>query len=146
MLDIDPIKPGYFYKDNTEKTKLNWFCYEYAYCFYSKLREKPGLKKYRACHMQENITAFSVHFSKAMKQSIHDKLSGRTSRVIFDEDYVHAFYPKSPPRQTKLLLAAAAEAWDEHLSVCEVCPTRCISERYEYCIMFDNMEKEGFPF
>ena len=96
--------------------------------------------------MQENITAFSVHFSKAMKQSIHDKLSGRTSAVIFDEDYVYAFYPKSTHRQTKLLLTAAAEAWDEHLSVCESCPTRCISERHEYCIMFDNMEREGFPF
>jgi len=146
MLDIDPIKPENFYKSDIEKTKLNWFCYEYAYCFYSKLREDSGLKKYRECHTQEDITAFSVHFSKAMKQSIHDKLNGQTSSVIFDENYVHVFYPKSTHKQTKLLLAAAAKAWDEHLSVCEVCPTRCISERYQYCVMFDNMEKEGFPF
>ena len=40
------------------------------------------------------------------------------------------------------ILDAIAEAWDEQLSVCEICPTRCVSEKDRYCTMFDRNENE----
>jgi hypothetical protein len=41
---IDPILATYFYTNNSEKTKLNWFCYEYAYVLYSMIIESKALK------------------------------------------------------------------------------------------------------
>jgi hypothetical protein len=32
----------------------------------------------------------------------------------------------------------AAKAWDFQTEGCEVCPTRCISEKYERALMFDD--------
>jgi len=145
-MDVDPIKAEYFYKNAAEKTKLNWFCYEYAFVLYSQIRSSHKLTRYRNNNTQDQITAFCVHFSKSMKQSIFDKLSGRTAITILDEAYVYSFYPDSSHSQTGKLLTAASEAWDEHLSICETCPTRCISEMYEMCGMFDRMDEDGFLF
>jgi hypothetical protein len=145
-MNVDPLKAEYFYKNVDEKIKLNWFCYEYAFSLYAKIKSSTNLTKYKNRHTQDQITAFCVHFSKAMKQSIFDKLSGRTPVTIMDDDYVYTFYPKNTPAQTKALLAAAGDAWDELLSICEGCPTRCISEMYEKCDMFDRLKEDGYLF
>jgi hypothetical protein len=141
-MDVDPIKATYFYSNETEKTKLNWFCYEYAYVIYSKIRESTALKKFCQQKGQRNITEFCVHFSKAMKQSIYDRLEGRTDAAIIDADYVQTFYPGNTVKETNRLVNAAAAAWEEHMDVCVSCPTRCISEKDEKCYLFDRLDKD----
>jgi hypothetical protein len=39
------------------------------------------------------------------------------------------------------ILEAGTQAWDELLSGCVVCPTRCISEMYKKCILFDRLDE-----
>ena len=38
------------------------------------------------------------------------------------------------------MLDAISKAWDEQLSVCEICPTRCVSEKDAYCTMFEDKD------
>ena len=143
-MEADPIKAEYFYKNEQEKIKLNWFCYEYAFGLYTKIRESRGLSQYRAKYGQDNIVDYCVYFSKAIKRSIYERLSGITEITTFYEEYVEHYYPKMKKPEIKRLLTTAAEAWDELLAVCEVCPTRCISEMYERCILFDRLDENGF--
>ena len=144
QMEADPIKAEYFYTKEKEKIKLNWFCYEYAFGLYTKIRESTDLKQYRTNYKQEDIVEYCVYFSKAIKESIYERLSGITEVTIFYEEYVEDYYPKMKRSEIMQLLKAATEAWDELLAVCEVCPTRCISEMYERCILFDRLDEDGF--
>jgi hypothetical protein len=46
---IDIINPASFYSKETEKTKLNWFCYELSISIYNEIKEnlEEQLKKYK---------------------------------------------------------------------------------------------------
>lgn len=141
---IDPIKAEYFYKSEAEKIKLNWFCYEFAFGIYDKIRKDSKLEKYRQECGQQSIVDFCVYFSKRMKESIFQRLGGLTSAVMFYEEYVEEFYPKITRKQILQLLKPAMEAFDELTSFCVNCPNRCISEMNVYCHMFDMLDEEGF--
>jgi hypothetical protein len=143
-MEIDPIKPQYFYSNEAEKIKLNWFCYEYAFVLYKNLRESKKLKKYRKENTKENIVQFCVYLSKEMKNSIHQKLGGITEEIVFYEEYVEEYYPKNTRAENYLLLTEATKAWEEMLSDCVTCPTRCISEMNEKCILFDELDEDGY--
>ncbi|GHV80809.1 hypothetical protein AGMMS49944_26000 [Spirochaetia bacterium] len=141
-MEIDPIKAKYFYANNDEKIKLNWFCYEYAWKLYNEIRKSIKLKKYQKQNDQGQIVQFCVYFSKEMKKSIFQKLGGLTNETVFYEEYVENYYPKNSKAMNMRILEAATKAWDRLLSGCGVCPTRCISEMYEKCILFDQFDEE----
>ncbi|MDR1636750.1 MAG: hypothetical protein LBR93_05375 [Treponema sp.] len=141
-LDADPIKAEYFYSTEDEKIKLNWFCYEYAFILYSKLRNGGKLKKYRKKNTQEQIVNFCVYFSKEMKKSIHERLAKLVDTLTIYEEYVEQYYPENSRRENLLLLTAAQEAWAELLDGCVICPTRCISEMNRKCVFFDEMDED----
>ncbi|MDR1972395.1 MAG: hypothetical protein LBQ46_10805 [Treponema sp.] len=141
-LEIDPIKAKYFYDNEEEKIKINWFCYEYAFILYSHLKNSDKLKKYRKNNTQEQITNFCVYFSKEMKKSIYEKLGGLVEATTFYEKYVEQFYPDNTSRENLTLLNTAAQAWDELLGSCVVCPNRCISEMNRKCSLFDEFDDD----
>jgi uncharacterized Fe-S radical SAM superfamily protein PflX len=136
-----PIKAEWFYKDESEKTKINWFCFEYALEFYTFIMKSEALRKYRARNSSEEIAAFCAYFAKRMKKSVYDQLAKITPEVIIDEEYIADYYPKNTQCQNIVFIYVAGEAWDNLLSVCEVCPTRCISEREKRSEFFDRYEK-----
>ncbi|GHV81340.1 hypothetical protein AGMMS49944_31310 [Spirochaetia bacterium] len=142
QMEIDPIKAKYFYANNDEKIKLNWFCYEYAWKLYNEIRKSIKLKKYRKQNDQEQIVQFCVYFSKEMKKSIFQKLGGLTNETVFYEEYVENYYPKNSKAMNMRILEAATKAWDKLLSGCGVCPTRCISEMYKKCVLFDQLDED----
>jgi hypothetical protein len=144
MLEADPIKKDFFYRNKREKTKLNWFCYEYAFGIYDKIRNAAQLKDYRNKYNQEQIVDFCVYYSKKMKESIDLKLKGKTHAVMFYEGYAEVFYPEMNTSQIRQILRVAMEAWDELTGFCVTCPNRCISEMNEYCQMFDMVDEEGY--
>jgi hypothetical protein len=139
-LDVDPIKAEYFYKNDDEKIKINWFCYEYSFNFYSKLRGDIKLKKYRKRNTQEQIVDFCVYFSKELKKSIYEKLGGLVDKMTIYEKYAADYYPRNTSGENLLLLTAATQAWDELLENCIHCPTRCISEMNMKCVFFDEWD------
>ncbi len=144
MLKVDPIKAEYFYKSETEKIKLNWFCYEFAFGMYDKIRKNSELEKYRETHSQQDIVGFCVFFSNRMKESIFQKLDGLTSAVMFYEEYVEEFYPTITRKQILQLMKPTMEAFEELIQICVSCPNRCISEMYMYCHMFDMLDEDGY--
>lgn len=139
-----PIEAQWFYKGEAEKTKINWFCFEYALEFYTHVMESKALRRYRAKNSSDQIAAFCAYFAKRMKKSLYDRLAKLTDAVIIDEEYIADYYPKNTQSQNKVFIEVAGQAWDELLSVCEICPVRCISERDKKSEFFDRCEKGGY--
>jgi len=144
QVEADPIKAVYFYTSEKDKIKLNWFCYEYAFALYSKIMESTTLNCYRSKYGQEETVKFCVYFSKTMKRSIYERLSGITESTMFYEDYVEYYYPEMKETERLYILKAAMAAWDELTASCVMCPTRCISEMYERCVLFDQLDEDEF--
>jgi uncharacterized Fe-S radical SAM superfamily protein PflX len=139
-----PIKANWFYVFASEKTKFNWFCYEYACQFYDHIRRSGKLKRWRSQRSDLQIAEFCAYFSKRMKQSVLDKLAGITDITIVDEEYIADYYHENTHGQNMAIMKVAGEAWDELLSACEVCPNRCISERHARSEFYDRRERGGY--
>ena len=134
----DIIKPTSFYSRESEKTKLNWFCYEIALSIELDIKRNLGkqLMKYKID--DRAIAEFSIYYSKVMKDIILQKLSGKIKIVIHSYEPIESYFPKINDKMVNKMLDEIAKAWDEQLSVCVHCPNRCVSEKDAYCPMFDN--------
>jgi len=132
------IKPTSFYSDESEKTKLNWFCYELSMSINAEIKENLGkrLKEYKID--DETLAEFSINASKKVKDIVLQKLSGRIEKVYFSHEMVESYFPNLSDGLVNKMLDSISKAWDDLLSVCEICPTRCISEKDAYCTMFDE--------
>jgi hypothetical protein len=132
------VKPSAFVRRDEEKTKLNWFCYEISMAFYDEISKNLGkaLKKYRIS--DKDIADFSIYLSKRMKGIILKKLSGEVDNIYFSFEMVESYFPKLNNRLVNKMLDVTSKAWHEQLDFCVVCPTRCITEKDEYCTMFDT--------
>ena len=137
----DKVAADNFYKDNGDKTKQNWFLYEFSNILYSKIEQSTKLADYRKKHSQKDISEFCVYFSKRLRQGISNAEKKQTTGVEINGRYVYEFYPGNTYAQTQKLLEAACEAWDEHLLVCSSCPNQCLADGFEITNMFDNLEK-----
>jgi hypothetical protein len=128
------IKPESFYSSEKEKTKLNWFCYEVALSFHGALRDlADGLG------LDGDLMAnFATYLAREMKAVALQKLAGEIEAVYFSDEMVLSYLPGLADDAVDEVLEALSGAWDEQLGYCEVCPTRCITEKDAYCTMFDE--------
>lgn len=133
-----PIQPTAFYSSDGEKIKLNWFCYELSISIYDEIKEtlEKRLKKYKID--DEAIAEFSIDISKKTKDIILQKLSGEIEKVCFSYEMVESHFTNLNYRLVNRILDTIIKSWDKLLSICETCPTRCISEKDAYCTMFDE--------
>lgn len=132
------IKMTSFYSRESEKTKLNWFCYEIALSIELDIRRNLGkqLKKYKID--DKAIAEFSIYYSKIMKEIVLQKLSGKIKTVIHSNEPIESYFPKLNDKMINKMLAVISKAWEEQLDFCVLCPIRCLSEKEKYSPMFDN--------
>lgn len=140
----DIIMASWFYTHEFEKIKFNWFCFEYALKLYDCVKESKKLAKWKHGKSDMEIANFCAYYSKRMKKSVEDRLANRTDATEGDEEYVSDYYHTNTSRQNISIIAVAGEAWEQLLSVCVTCPTRCLSERFFRCEFFDRMERGGY--
>lgn len=141
---MDIIKASWFYTLKNEKNKFNWFCYGYAMNLYDCIKESGRLKKWASGMTDLEVASFCAYFAKRMKEAVTKKLAGVTDATEADEEYVSDYCHTNTRRQNVAIIEVAGEAWERLLSVCVTCPTRCISERFDYCEFFDRMERGGY--
>ncbi|KAF5433884.1 hypothetical protein C5S39_00690 [Candidatus Methanophagaceae archaeon] len=137
---ISMIKPTSFYSSESEKTKLNWFCYELSMGIYDDMRVDIGkrLKKHKIS--DEALAEFSIYISKEMKDIILQKLSSRIEVVHLSYEMIESYFPNLNDRMVNKMLDVISKTWDKSLSFCEVCPSRCISEKDAYCTLFNDKD------
>lgn len=134
------VKPEDFYAAEAEKTKLNWFLFEYAMEMESAIRGDSRLVSAlrRRGMGPANIGELCVHYAKSMKGQVLDRVAGRIKAVRIGYEEIEAFLPDAGDDLVDQLLTHAAEAWDTLTEACGECPTRCISERDQRASMFDD--------
>jgi hypothetical protein len=137
---LSMIKPTSFYSTEREKTKLNWFCYELSLGIYDDLKDNIGKQQKKHKISDERLAEFSIYISKKMIDIILQKLSGRIEAVYFSYEMIESYFPNIEDKFINKMLDSISKTWDMQLSFCEICPTRCISEKDEYCTMFNDID------
>jgi|GEM_PF-1135630 len=134
------VSPDRFFSTDVEKTKLNWFLFEFAQETESFIRREKRLRRqlHRKKVGDSRIGDFCVHYAKHMKGQILNKLAGRIPRVRIGYEEIEAFFPEIGDRLVDQVLTVVAKAWDSQTEACVACPTRCISERDQRAPMFDD--------
>ena len=134
------ISPADFFSCKKEKTKLNWFCFEFALEFqnfiYRDLKLKSQLKRKKID--DEAIAKFCIHYAKHMKKPILDKITGLSENLTLSYLEIENYFPSIDDCLVDRLLTIAGKAWDSQTELCMCCPTRCISERDKIAPMFDD--------
>ena len=132
------ITPKDFYTKEKDKTKLNWFLFEFALEIESHIK-RPLRKRLKRKNIDDRkIADFCIFYSKKMKQEILDKLAGKTENVALSYHAIEEFFPKLSDKLVDNLLTSVFGAWESITSMCVECPTRCISERDRKAPMFDD--------
>jgi hypothetical protein len=75
------VTPAAFYSNERDKTKLNWFLFEYAAEFNSHIKRHLRKKLRRKKIDDKKIADLCIHYALQMKEEILDKLSGRVENV-----------------------------------------------------------------
>ena len=58
--------------------------------------------------------------------------------VCISYEPIESYFPDLDAGLINKMTDVTSDAWDEMLSICEVCPNRCISEKDAYCTQFDD--------
>jgi hypothetical protein len=134
------ISPAHFFSTDQDKTKLNWFLFEFARELESFVHRKRRLRsRLSRKKVDDNALAgFCVHYAKSMKGQILARVSGQTDNVRIGYEEIETYFTKIGDYLVDQLLTVAAEAWESQTAACACCPTRCISERDERASMFDD--------
>jgi hypothetical protein len=135
---IDNVRPNSFYSNDSEKIKLNWFCYEFSMTIYDNMKKEIGSRLKKQKISDEALAEFSVFYSKEMKNMILQQLSGKIKMVCISYEPIESYFPDLGADLINKMTDITSDAWDEILSICEVCPNRCISEKDAYCTLFDD--------
>jgi hypothetical protein len=131
------VRPTAFYSGDAQKTKLNWFCYEYALEIVHFIDKGLQRRLNRKGVTDKRIVDFAVYFAKHMKVVAMQKLGGEFKAVPMNYQDIERFFPRVDDRLVDDLLTVVAKAWDSLLEVRSACPTRCISERDRLTPAFD---------
>ena len=132
------ISPADFFSSDLEKTKFNWFFFEYAAEIQSKIGRSLKNRLKRRAVSEEDIAEFCIHYARQMERPILDKLSGEAADMVLSYHPIEEFFPSLSDKLVDDLLTVVSEAWEGLLEMCERCPTRCISEKEEKAPMFDD--------
>jgi len=135
---LDMIKPTSFYSSESEKVKLNWFCYELSLSIYDSMKNKIAILLKRRKISNETLADFSIYYAKGMKDVVLLQLSGKIEKVCILYEPIESYFPDIGDEMINKMTDVISEAWDEMLSFCEVCPNRCISEKDAFCTLFDD--------
>ena len=125
MLLNSPIKMKWFYNLYGEKTKLNWFLYEFALEYYDHIMDNPELTDYRRNYNKEQIAQYCTYFTRRLKESVLKAVRGQRKTVIFYQEHIADFYPHFSDIQIKILSTTAMKAYND-LEFCETCPDNCL--------------------
>ena len=135
------MKSFWFYHSDGEKTKLNWFLYEYACKLYEDIKYShiKALSKWKSQRSDVQIAEFSAYFAKRMRQSVDNQLAGLSTGTEIDEEYIRDYCHTNTRRENEAMIEIASDSWVGLLDTCVTCPCRCVSERYRRSEFFDRM-------
>jgi len=140
------IPASWFYLDDDEKIKLNWFLYEYALVLFDHVQgsRKKALVKWKSRQSEEQIAEFCAYYAKRMKQSVRALREGSEKAILMPEYFVSDFSHTTTHRENRTIMEVASAAWTEKILICKACGGGCTYDGEMRCEFFDRMERGGY--
>ena len=133
-----PIHMEWFYCIEGNRTKLNWFLFEFAVEYYSGINGSDELEDYRSQYGEQYIAQYCAYFARRLKESLLNELRGRTKSVIFHERYIGDFYPHHSSDFNHVLNRQAMGSFEALQSKCDGCRQRCLFDYRAISAYFDD--------
>jgi len=143
----EPLIPAsWFYLDDSEKTKLNWFLYEYALVLFDHIKKsrKKALAKWKAQQSDGQIAGFCAYYAKRMAQSLRALREGSEKAILMPEYFVSDFSHATTHRENRAIMEIASAAWTEKIHICNACGGGCTYDGEMRCEFFDRMGRGGY--
>ena len=132
------ISPADFFSNESEKTKLNWFCFEFAAEIQGHVKKSLKKKLQKAGVSDEDLANFCIFYSKNMKPQILKCVAGKQENIHLSYLPIEQYFSSLNDKLVDDLLTVVENAWKNITDMCVVCPTRCISEKDRKADMFDD--------
>jgi len=141
MSSESTINPSWFFRDNSEKTKFNWFLYELATEIHLQIIQTKlkTVIRWKQRIGAKCVAEFSAYYAKRMRVSVLENLNGSGIVALYDiylKDYCHTNTKSEDEALGKLL----AEAWRTHAKNCADCHKLCLMDMEGYCDYFDRIK------
>ena len=132
------INPECFYSSQDEKTKFNWFAFELACEIDQAVPYK--LKKYlsKRGYTKETFNKSCVKLANLLQGIVLKKLNNEIPDMQLNYTEVEKAFPKLNDKIINDLLTCTENAWENLLKICVSCPSACVSNKDDYCSMFDD--------
>lgn len=136
--DYSTIEPIHFFSNKDEKTKFNWFAFELACEIECAVPAK--LKKYifKKRYTKQTFNQSCINLAILLQGIVLKKLRNEIPDMQINYTEVEEAFPKLNDKTIDELLTCTTEAWSRLLDMCVSCPTACISNKDDYCAMFDD--------
>jgi len=136
--DCSKIEPYHFFSNREEKTKFNWFAFELACEINRAVPYK--LKKYlsKRGYTEQTFNKSCIKLSILLQGIVLKKLNNEIPDMQINYTEVERAFPKLNDKTINKLLSCTAKAWDNLLDICVSCPSACVSNKDDYCTMFDD--------
>jgi len=95
------VSPADFFTSDAEKTKLDWFLFEFALELETAIQRDKRLvaQLWRKGVGGQQVGQFCVRYAKHMKGQVLDRVSGRIPHVTIGYEEIEVFFPddRGPP-------------------------------------------------
>ena len=143
ITDYSKIEPHHFFSTQDQKTKFNWFAFELA----SEIdRAVPyQLKKYlsKRGYTKQTFNKSCIKLAILLQGVVLKKLRNEIPGMQINHTEVERAFPKLNNKTINKLLDSTGKAWDSLLGICVSCPSACVSNKDDYCPMFDDKSYYG---
>ena len=137
------IEPDHFFSSQDDKTKFNWFAFELA-CEID--RAVPyQLKKYlsKRGYNKQTFNKSCIKLAILLQGVVLKKLRNEIPDMQINYTEVERAFPKLNDKTINKLLDCTGKAWDNLLGICVSCPSACVTNKDDYCPMFDDKSYYG---
>lgn len=136
--DYSKIEPWHFFSNEKEKTKFNWFAFELA-CEID--RAIPyATKNYlsKRGYTKQTFNKSCIDLAILLQGMVLKKLKNEIPDMQINYTEVEKAFPKLNNKTINKLLDCTGKAWDNLLGICVSCPSACVTNKDDYCLMFDD--------
>jgi hypothetical protein len=143
MTTESPVKASWFYKNETEKIKMNWFLYEYACKIYDNIKTSKNivLTKWKSKRNNKQLAEFCAYLAKRTRRNIRSEfVSNIDEEIVTIDEFIQDYCHTNSEFEDDAIADICEDAWIELIESCSICPTSCINEMQAYCDMFDEIE------
>ncbi len=138
--DFSKIEPHHFFSCQKDKTKFNWFAFELAceidHAVPYQLKTYLSKKGYT----KQTFNKSCIKLAMLLQGVVLKKLKNEIPDMQLNYSDVEKSFPKLNEKTINKLLDCTGNAWGTLLDNCIVCPSACLSNKDDYCPMFDDGE------